>query len=102
MSESNLLDIDLGNYLRELRQSRGLSLKDVSDQLGIDFSMLSKIENGERQIQAHMIKPLSELFKIDYKELQIHFLNQKIADEFGDEPYFEDSLVKILKLKNVI
>jgi len=94
--------IDLGKMINQIRKQRQLTLKFVAQKLEIDLTMLSKIENGERQIQAHMIKPLSELFKIDYKELQIHFLNQKIADEFGDEPYFEDSLVKILKLKNVI
>ena len=95
MGKPNLMDVDLGNYLRELRLSRGLSLKEVSDQLGIGFSMLSKIENGERQIQAHMIKRLSELFKIDYKELQIQYLHNKIANEFGEEPFFSES-IKIL------
>lgn len=92
MSNPNIIHIDLGNYLRELRQSRGLSLKDVSDQLGIDFSMLSKIEHGGRQLQSHMIAPIADLFEIDYKSIQIQFINQKILQEFGDEPYLNEAL----------
>jgi len=92
MTNPYLMDTDLGNYLRELRQSRGMSLKDVSDQLGIDFSMLSKIEHGERQLQSHMIAPIADLFEIDFKSIQIQFINQKILQEFGDEPYLNEAL----------
>jgi transcriptional regulator with XRE-family HTH domain len=74
-----------------------MSQKIVADKLGIDISMLSKIEHGERQLQSHMLKPLSELFDFDYKVLQIQFLNQKIEDEFGNEPYLRESLEIYLK-----
>lgn len=88
-------DIEIGSYLQNLRKERKMSLREVADHVGIDISMLSKIEHEERQLQAHMIKPLSELFKIDYKELQIQYLNNKIANEFGEEPFFSES-IKIL------
>ena len=94
--------INFGEYLFKLRTTNGYSQKKVADRLGIDISLLSKIEHGERQVQGHMLKDLAQLFNLSYKELQIQFLNQKIVQEFGDEPYFEDSLMKILKLKNVI
>jgi transcriptional regulator with XRE-family HTH domain len=91
--------IDFGEYLHQLRKEHKLSQKIVADKLGIDISLLSKIEHGERQLQSHMIPPIADLFEIDYKSIQIQFINQKILKEFGDEPYFEDSLRKILKLK---
>lgn len=87
--------IDLGKMINQIRKEQQLTLRSVAQKLEIDLTMLSKIENGERQVQAHMIKPLSELFKIDYKELQMEFLNQKIEKEYGDEPYFLES-IKIL------
>jgi HTH-type transcriptional regulator, competence development regulator len=87
--------INLGKMINQIRKEQQLTLKSVAQKLEIDLTMLSKIENGERQVQAHMIKPLSELFKIDYKELQIQYLNNKIANEFGEEPYFSES-IKIL------
>ena len=87
--------LDFGEYLFSLRTKHGYSQKKVADKLGIDISLLSKIEHGERHIQGHMLKPLSELFKLDYKKIQIIFLNQKIVDSFGDEPYFFDAVDSI-------
>ncbi len=87
--------IDFGEYLHELRTTNGYSQKKVADKLGIDISLLSKIEHGERQVQGHMLKPIADLFKLNYKEIQIQFLNQKIEDQFGDQPYFDES-IKIL------
>jgi len=91
--------IDFGEYLHQLRTKHKLSQKIVADKLGIDISMLSKIEHGERKVQSHMLKPVAELFDLDYRFLQIQFLNQKIENEFGDEPFFEETLELILKKK---
>ena len=62
--------------------------------------MLSKIENGERQLQSHMLNGLSELFNLDYKEIQIQLLNQRIDEQFGKEPLFNEAIKKISELKN--
>ena len=92
--------IDFGEYLLELRTNAGYSQKKVADKLGIDISMLSKIEHGERHVQGHMLKPLAELFKLDYKEIQIQYLNQKINDEFGNEPFFRETIKEIASTKD--
>lgn len=84
--------IEFGTYIHGLRKEKKYSLKIVADKLGIDISLLSKIENGERQLQSHMLNGLSELFDLDYKEMQIQLLNQKIENEYGDQPYFEDAI----------
>lgn len=91
--------IDLGKMINQIRKERQLTLKSVAQKLEIDLTMLSKIENGERQVQAHMIKPLSELFKIDYKELQMEFLNQKIEREYGDDPLIIETIETYLNRK---
>ncbi|MFO0414566.1 MAG: helix-turn-helix domain-containing protein [Bacteroidota bacterium] len=85
-------DIEIGSYLQNLRKERKMSLREVADHVGIDISMLSKIEHGERQLQSHMIAPIADLFEIDYKSIQIQFINQKILQEFGDEPYLNEAL----------
>ena len=89
--------IEFGTYIQGLRKEKKYSLKIVADKLGIDISLLSKIENGERQLQSHMLNGLSELFDLDYKEMQIQLLNQRIDEQFGKEPYFNEV---ILKMKN--
>ena len=87
--------IDFGDYLLELRTNAGYSQKKVADKLGIDISLLSKIEHGERHVQSHMLKPLSVLFKLNYKELQMQFLNQRIEEEYGDQPFFNEVILRM-------
>jgi hypothetical protein len=45
-----------------------------------------------------MLKPISEMFKLNYKEIQIQFLHQKIQDEYGKEPYLKETLESYLEL----
>ena len=91
--------IEFGTYIHDLRKEKKYSLKIVADKLGIDISLLSKIENGERQLQSYMLNGLSELFDLDYKEMQIQFLNQKIEEEYGDNPFFIET-INLISSKN--
>lgn len=90
-------DTEIGSYLQNLRKERKMSLREVAEHIGIDVSMLSKIEHGERQLQSHMLIPISNLFNIDFKDFQILYLNQKIDQEFGGQPYLKESLKKYLQ-----
>jgi transcriptional regulator with XRE-family HTH domain len=92
-----VIETSIGNYLQNLRKERKMSLRNVADHIGIDVSMLSKIEHGERQLQSHMLKPISNLFNIDFKDFQIRYLNQKMEQEFGGQPYLKESLKIYLK-----
>ena len=89
--------IEFGTFIHGLRKDKKYSLKIVADKLGIDISLLSKIENGERQLQSHMINGLSELFGLDYKEMQIQLLNHKIDEHFGSEPFYKESILILSK-----
>lgn len=91
--------LEFGPYIHNLRKGKKYSLKIVADKLGVDISLLSKIENGERQLQSHMLSGLSELFDLDYKEMQIQLLNQKLNEQFGKEPFFNEA-IKILAKSN--
>jgi transcriptional regulator with XRE-family HTH domain len=89
----------IGSYLHEHRIKRGMSLKMVADHLDIDISLLSKIEHGDRQIQSYMLKGICDLFQLDYRAMQIEYLNEKIESEFGDEPYLIESLTTYINGK---
>jgi transcriptional regulator with XRE-family HTH domain len=39
--------VDFGIKLRELRQAKGLTLRGLAEVVGVDFTYLSKIENGK-------------------------------------------------------
>lgn len=92
--------IGFGEYLHQLRTAKGFSQKIVADKLGIDISMLSKIEHGERHVQKHMLIGISEIFELDLKKLQFDFLKNKIELEFSQDPYFKDVVVEIAN-KNI-
>lgn len=94
--KTTLTKINFGKYLHDLRMERQLPLRTVADKLGIDISLLSKIEHGERFVQAHMLSGVADLFNLNYRELQIQFLNQKLEEEFGDEPFFIESIERYL------
>ena len=85
-----------GELIYNLRTQSKFSQKTVADKIGIDVSMLSKIEHGERQVQPHMISAIAELFELDFKELQIQYLSSRIKQEFGNNPHFKESLQKCL------
>ena len=54
-----------GEHLRNLREDSGLTLKSVSEQIGIDTSLLAKIERNERQPTKQIIKQVASFFKVD-------------------------------------
>ncbi len=90
-------DIEIGSYLQNLRKERKMSLREVADHVGIDISMLSKIEHGERQLQSHMLKGISEIFEVDYRKLQINYLSSRIKNEFGEEPFLKEVVLELSK-----
>lgn len=94
-----VIEPSIGNYLQNLRKERKLSLRKVADHIGIDVSMLSKIENGERQIQAYQLRRIAEFFNVEFRQLQIEFLMQRIHIEYGDQPFFKESLERYLEVK---
>lgn len=52
----------IGANIRELRESAGLGQKQIASYLGVDQSLISKFESGERAISSDMLDKLSTLF----------------------------------------
>lgn len=87
----------IGQYLQSLRKERKLALREVAEHIGIDVTMLSKIEHGDRQVQPHQLVRIVEFFNLDFKKLQIEYLIQKIHSEYGHQPFLKESLQKYLQ-----
>ena len=58
-------------YLKELRESKGLSQQNVADSIGITRQYYQQIENGERQknMDVSLVVQLSNLFGISPEAL---------------------------------
>ena len=56
---------DVGKMIREARQARGISLRQLASQVGIHFSHLSKIENGKDKIGRESLTKIAEELGVD-------------------------------------
>ncbi len=88
----NIWSREFGALINTQRKLKKMPLRKVAAVLDIDTSTLSKIEKGERPANSKMIPVIAELFGLDFKELQIRYLSQKLNDEFGKEPFFDEAL----------
>jgi len=88
---------DFGAFLKEKREAKGIPQRIVAYRLNIDTSTLSKIELGERQVNIDMIKGLSEILELDFKELQIRFISDKILSDYAGQPFLKDAISVIMK-----
>ena len=74
-----------GEELRKLRVGSHLSLRQVADRIGIDASLLGKIERNERRITKEQLKRLATFFLIDEKQLVQENLSDMIAHKIIEE-----------------
>lgn len=83
-----------GHHLRDLRESRALTLKQVAEHIGMDISLLAKIERNERRPTKQMIRSVADLFNCDEREL----LNDLLSDQIAYKILEEEADPRILKV----
>ncbi|MBK7789040.1 MAG: Fic family protein [Saprospiraceae bacterium] len=71
--------------LRRLRKQSGYKLLDVVARTGIDQALLSKFENGSRLPTDAQIKMLAECYLLDFSQLKVLALAEKIYKILEDE-----------------
>lgn len=60
---------ELGQYLEEIRKSKGYSTYDVNKLTDISQSYISLIEKGKRKASAIILKTLAPIYSLDYLDL---------------------------------
>lgn len=81
-----------GEQVRLLREEAKLSLREVAEQIGIDTSLLGKIERNDRQPTKEQIKLVAKFFNLDEKDLMKEFLSDQIAYKIMEEEADIDTL----------
>ena len=74
-----------GQHLRTLREVKSLPLREVASNIGIDPSLLAKIERNERQPSKRLVKKISKYFMVNEKDLLDEILSDQIAYIILDE-----------------
>jgi transcriptional regulator with XRE-family HTH domain len=90
--------VSFGSYLKQIREQKKIPQRKVAHRLDIDTSTLSKIELGERQINVSMIEGLADALGLEYKELQIKFISEKILNNFHNQPFLKEALLETIKI----
>ena len=84
--------VEFGSYLKQIREKKNIPQRKVAHRLDIDTSTLSKIELGERQLSISMIQGLADELGLDFRELQIKYISEKILHDFKNQPFLKDAL----------
>lgn len=75
----------IGQVLRELRESKGLLLRQVGAELSIDPTILSKIERNGRMPTRNQVRALAKFFQEQENEIIIAWLSDKLVYEIENE-----------------
>lgn len=68
----------IGKKLRELREEKGLLLRQVAAELEVDTAYISKMERGEKNIKRDFIVKLAAIYKANLNELITLWLASQI------------------------
>lgn len=84
--------VKLGEWLRQLREQRGLPLREVADAAGMDLAHLHKIEQGQRLPTEEQTTKLARFFKLDGTETQARRIAEKFRHEFAEHPAAKEAI----------
>ena len=62
---------DFGSFLRDLRQENGYSQKELANEMNINYTYLSKLENGHSTPSESFVERVVEVFHYDREELLV-------------------------------
>ncbi|HMU98034.1 MAG TPA: helix-turn-helix transcriptional regulator [Chitinophagales bacterium] len=73
------MNASFGEYIRELRTNKGLTLTQLASQLDLDSANLSKIENGKREFDEKRLIKLATVFDLDIEKLKVEYFGDQFA-----------------------
>ncbi|ADY52232.1 MULTISPECIES: helix-turn-helix domain-containing protein [Bacteroidota] len=86
-----------GKYIKELRESKGLFLREVGAALELDNAFISKVENEERLLPRKHLENLAEFMNVPLDKLLVLWLSDKIRTLIEDEELGKQALKIVLK-----
>lgn len=69
----------LGKRIKELRENKGLFLREVGAALELDSAFISKVENGERLLPRKHLEKLAKFLNVPKDELLVLWLSALVS-----------------------
>jgi transcriptional regulator with XRE-family HTH domain len=73
------MKVTFGEYIRQLRANKGLTLTELAALLKLDSANLSKIENGKREFDEKRLERLANAFNLDLDKLKVEYFGDLFA-----------------------
>lgn len=74
-----------GETVRDLRENKGLLLRQVAAVLEVDTAFLSKMERNEKKASRQQVLKLAKALETEEKELMTLWLSDKIVETLNEE-----------------
>lgn len=89
--------ITFGELIRKRRLELKKPIREVASAIGLDQSILSKIERNKMVASARIVPKLSKVLSLDYQNLQEKYWSEKVYNDLKGEDYGIESLRAALK-----
>jgi transcriptional regulator with XRE-family HTH domain len=91
-----------GEYIRELRTGKGLTLTELAALLKLDSANLSKIENGKREFDEKRLEKLAIVFDLDLNKLKTEYFSDQFAKKMYKFNCLPETLIVAEKKTNYL
>lgn len=81
--------------LKTAREQKNIKTRELAQLLGIDQALISKFENGSRKPSRDQIVKLASVLEINYEQLMIAWLKEKIYAEIGDDHFAFEAIHQV-------
>lgn len=81
--------------LKTAREQKNIKTRELAQLLGIDQALISKFENGSRKPTRDQIVKLASALEINYEQLMIAWLKEKIYAEIGDDHFAFEAIHQV-------
>lgn len=75
-----------GELVRELREQKGLLLRQVAAALEVDTAFVSKVERGEKKASKEQVAKLAAFLNEPEETLLTTWLSDRVIDTLGADP----------------
>lgn len=82
-----------GEYIRQLRTDKGLTLTELAALLKLDSANLSKIENGKREFDEKRLDKLAVAFDLDFEKLKTEYFGDQFAKKMYEYKCSTETLI---------
>lgn len=88
-------------WLRSCREQRTLVLRDVAEKTGLDFTLLSRIETGERIPTEEQADTLAKFFRADKTEAHALRIAGQFRKKFAAHPAARAAILRLAEDEGV-